>query len=57
MLTSKGQTKLQEAEPIHAEVIKRHLLGPLSDQDVDTLQMAPVEVKASFGDNSTPNAT
>lgn len=57
VLTPKGQTKLQEAEPIHTEVIKRHLLGPLSDQEVDTLQMALVEVKASFGDDSTPNVT
>jgi DNA-binding MarR family transcriptional regulator len=53
VLTNKGRTKLQEAEPIQAEVIKRHLLDPLSNQDADNLELALLEVKASFGGDST----
>jgi DNA-binding MarR family transcriptional regulator len=51
-LTSDGETKLREAEPIHTEVIKRHIFEPLGNEDLENLQLALSEIKGSFADDS-----
>lgn len=48
-LTEAGTAKLTEAEPIHSEVIKEHMLGSIEAADADSFRRVTDQIGRSLG--------
>lgn len=48
-LTDSGRAKLAEAEPVHSDVIKEHLLGSIDDADAVTFRRVTDQIGQSLG--------
>lgn len=48
-LTEEGTAKLEEAEPVHSEVIKEHMLGSIGTVDADSFRRVTDQIGRSLG--------